>query len=187
MSLLTIIIIALALAMDAFAVSIASGIAIKELRIRHALIIAAWFGIFQAIMPLLGWFSGIGLLSIIAGIDHWVVFGLLFLIGCKMIYESFQLDPIKERIDPLKIHILFSLSIATSLDAFAAGISFAILHISVVTPVIIIGAVTFFMSFIGVMIGDRGAHFFEKRMEMAAGIILIAIGVKVLIDHIMAG
>ncbi len=187
MNLLTILLIALALAMDAFAVSIASGIAIKNLRIRHALTIAAWFGLFQAIMPLLGWFSGIGLRSIIAGIDHWVVFGLLFLIGCKMTYESFQLDPIKNRIDPTKIHVIFYLSIATSLDAFAAGISFAILHISVVTPILIIGIVTFILSFTGVLIGERGAHFFEKKIEMAAGIILIAIGIKVLISHLIAG
>jgi putative Mn2+ efflux pump MntP len=186
MSLLTIVFIALALAMDAFAVSVASGIAIKELRIRHALIIGAWFGLFQAVMPLLGWVSGIGLRSFITGIDHWIVFGLLFLIGCKMIYESFQLDPAKQRINPMEIHVLFSLSIATSLDAFAAGVSFAMLHISVVTPILIIGAVTFILSFTGVLIGDRGGHFFEKKMEMAAGIILIAIGIKVLISHLMA-
>jgi len=187
MGLLTIILIALALAMDAFAVSVASGIAIKELRIRHALIIGAWFGLFQAVMPVLGWVSGIGLRSLITGIDHWIVFGLLFLIGCKMIYESFQLDPMKSRMDPMQIHVLFSLSIATSLDAFAAGVSFAMLGISIITPIIIIGAVTFVLSFMGVLLGDRGSHFFEKRMEMAAGIILIAIGVKILIDHLMAG
>jgi putative Mn2+ efflux pump MntP len=187
MGLLTIIFIALALAMDAFAVSVASGIAIKELRIRHALIIGAWFGVFQAIMPLLGWISGNGLRSVIAGIDHWVVFGLLFLIGCKMIYESFQLGPVKERTDPMEIHILFSLSVATSLDAFAAGISFAMLGISILSPILIIGAVTFILSFTGVLLGERGTHFFEKRMEMAAGIILIAIGLKVLIDHMLAG
>jgi putative Mn2+ efflux pump MntP len=187
MGLLTIILIALALAMDAFAVSVASGIAIKELRIRHALIIGAWFGVFQAIMPLLGWISGNGLRSVISGIDHWVVFGLLFLIGCKMIYESFQLDPMKSRTDLMQIHVLFSLSIATSLDAFAAGMSFAMLGISILTPILIIGAVTFILSFTGVLIGERGAHFFEKRMEMAAGIILIAIGLKVLTDHMLAG
>jgi len=187
MNLLTIIFIAIALSMDAFAVSIASGVAIKNLRVRHALIIAAWFGLFQAIMLLLGWFSGIGLRFIIAGIDHWVVFGLLFLIGSKMIYESFQLDPIKNRIDPTKIHVLFYLSIATSLDAFATGVSFAILRISVITPILIIGAVTFILSFTGVLIGERGAHFFEKKMEMMAGIILIAIGIKVLLSHLIAG
>src|SRR4030042_7120478 len=152
MGLLTIILIALALAMDAFAVSVASGIAIKELRIRHALIIGAWFGLFQAVMPILGWVSGIGLSSLITGIDHWIVFGLLFLIGCKMIYESFQLDPMKSRTDPMQIHVLFSLSIATSLDAFVAGISFAMLGISIITPIIIIGAVTFVLSFMGVLL-----------------------------------
>jgi len=185
MHLLTIFFIALALAMDAFAVSIASGIAIKNLRIRHALIIAAWFGLFQAIMPLLGWFGGKELHTFIAEIDHFVVFGLLFLIGCKMIYESFQFHPIESRFNPMEVYILFSLSIATSLDAFAAGVSFALLNISIVTPVLIIGFVTFIMSFAGVLIGGRGAHFFEKKMEMAAGIILIAIGIKVLVDHLL--
>ncbi|MDB9823409.1 manganese efflux pump MntP family protein [Deltaproteobacteria bacterium] len=184
MNLLTIFFIALALAMDAFAVSIASGIAIKNLRIRHALIIATWFALFQAIMPLLGWFGGTELRTFITEIDHWVVFGLLFLIGCKMIYESIQLHPIENRFNPMEVHVLFSLSIATSLDAFAAGVSFALLNISVVTPVLIIGLVTFILSFAGVWIGDRGAHFFEKKMEFAAGIILIAIGIKVLVDHL---
>lgn len=187
MDLLTIFFIALALAMDAFAVSIASGIAIKSLRIRHALTIAAWFGVFQALMPLVGWFSGIRLRGVINNIDHWVVFLLLFFIGCKMIYESFRIDSVSKRSNPLDIHVLFVLSIATSLDAFAMGISFAILHIAIITPILIIGIVTFLVSFAGVWIGDRGRHFFEKKMEMAAGIILIAIGVKVLVDHLMAG
>jgi len=187
MSLPTIFFIALALAMDAFAASIASGIAIKSLRIRHALTIAIWFGLFQAIMPLLGWFGGSELRSYISEIDHWVVFGLLSLIGCKMIYESFQLHPIETRFNPMEVHVLFLLSVATSLDAFAAGVSFALLHISVITPILIIGVVTFVLSFIGVWIGDRGTHFFEKRIEMVAGLILIAIGINVLISHLAAG
>ena len=186
MNLLTIIFIALALAMDAFAVSIASGITIKNLRIRHAATIAAWFGLFQAVMPLLGWFGGMKLRSLIADLDHWVVFGLLTLIGCKMIYESFQIDPVNKRHNPMDIRILFCLSIATSLDALAAGISFALLQISVVAPIIIIGGVTFLMSFGGVWIGGSSAHFFEKKMEIAAGLILIAIGLKVLITHLAA-
>ncbi|MFC1534967.1 manganese efflux pump MntP family protein [Thermodesulfobacteriota bacterium] len=187
MDLLTIVFIAIALAMDAFAVSISSGIAIKNPRIRHALTIAAWFGFFQAIMPLIGWFGGIKLQNLIAGVDHWVVFGLLSFIGCKMIYESFQSDRIKKRSNPLDVHVLFALSIATSLDAFAAGVSFAILDISIVTPVLIIGILTFLLSFIGVWIGDRGTRIFEKKMEMVAGFILIAIGIKVLMSHLMAG
>ena len=187
MNLLTILFIAVALAMDAFAVSIASGIAIKKLRIGHALKIASWFGLFQAIMPIVGWVGGLKLKSVVAPVDHWVVFGLLSFIGCKMIYESFQLDPIENRSNPLDIRILFALSIATSLDAFAVGISFAMLHISIITPIIIIGLVTFLISFAGVWIGDRGKHFFEKKMGMVGGFILIAIGIKVLIDHLSAG
>ena len=187
MSLLTIILLAIALAMDAFAVSIASGIAIKDLRIKHSLIIASWFGIFQAVMPLLGWLSGVKLQRFIAEVDHWIVFGLLLFIGCKMIYEAFQIESVENRTDPMKIGVLFSLSIATSIDAFAAGVSFALLNIGVVVPVIIIGIITFIMSFIGVWIGDRGTHFFEKKMEVAAGVVLIAIGVKVLISHLVSG
>jgi len=186
MTLLTIILLAFALAMDAFAVSIASGIAIKDLKIKHSLIIAAWFGLFQAIMPILGWLSGIKLQRFISEIDHWVVFGLLLFIGCKMIYEAFQIESIEDRSDPMDTSVLFALSIATSLDAFAAGVSFALLSISIVTPVIIIGVITFIVSFIGVWIGDRGTHFFEKKMEIAAGLVLIAIGLKVLFSHLLA-
>jgi putative Mn2+ efflux pump MntP len=183
----TIVLLALALAMDAFAVSIASGIAIKDLRIKHSLIIASWFGIFQAIMPLLGWLGGIKLQRFICEIDHWIVFGLLFIIGCKMIYEAFKIEEVEKKTNPMDVAVLFSLSIATSIDAFAAGISFALLNIGVVEPVIVIGLITFIMSFTGVWIGDRGAHFFEKKMEIAAGLVLIGIGIKVLIGHLVAG
>jgi putative Mn2+ efflux pump MntP len=184
---LTLILLALALAMDTFAVSIASGIAIKDLRIKHSLIIASWFGIFQAIMPLLGWLSGIKLQRFISGIDHWIVLGLLLFIGCKMIYEAFKIEDVEKKTDPMDVAVLFSLSIATSIDAFAAGVSFALLDIGVAEPVIVIGVITFIMSFIGVWIGDRGTHFFEKKMEIAAGLVLIGIGIKVLISHLMPG
>jgi putative Mn2+ efflux pump MntP len=184
---LTIILLALALAMDAFAVSIASGIARKDLRIKHSLVIASWFGIFQAIMPLLGWLSGIRLQRFICEIDHWIVFALLFFIGCKMIYEAFRIETVEKKADPMNVAVLFSLAIATSIDAFAAGIGFALLDIGVAEPVIVIGAITFIMSFIGVWIGDRGAHFFEKKMEIAAGLILIGIGIKLLLSHLTAG
>ena len=186
MNLITIILLAVALAMDAFAVSIASGIAIKDLRIKHSFIIASWFGLFQAIMPLLGWLGGIKLQRFIIEIDHWIVFGLLLFIGCKMIYEAFQIESVENRSDPMDIAVIFTLSIATSIDAFAAGVSFALLNIGVIVPVIIIGIITFIMSFIGVWIGDRGTHFFEKKMEVAAGVVLIAIGIKVLISHLVS-
>jgi len=187
MNLFTILLIALALSMDALAVSIASGIAIKRLRLKHALTIALWFGIFQAIMPLIGWFGGIKLRDALSGMDHWVVFGLLMFIGVKMIWESFKIDPIEKNSNPLDIRILFTLSLATSLDALATGISFALLGIPVIMPVIIIGVVTFMVSFAGVWIGDKSGRFFGKKMEIAAGIILIIIGIKVLMSHLTAG
>jgi manganese efflux pump family protein len=186
MNLLTILLIALALSMDAFAVSIAGGMAIKRLRLSHALTIAAWFGGFQAMMPLIGWFGGTKLRDALSGTDHWIVFGLLMFVGIKMIWEAFKIDPI-EKLDPLDVRVLFMLSLATSLDALAAGISFALLGIPVIGPVIIIGAVTFVISFVGVWIGDKCGNLFGKKMEIAAGIMLIIIGIKVLISHLTAG
>jgi putative Mn2+ efflux pump MntP len=186
MTLFTIIILAVALAMDAFAVSVASGMVIKNLKIRQSLIIAAWFGLFQAIMPLLGWMCGVKLHRFISEIDHWIVFGLLFFIGSKMIYEAFQVESANEKSNPMDVGVLFVLAIATSIDAFAAGVSFALLNVSIVTPVIIIGIITFIMSFTGTWIGNRGTHFFEKKMEAAAGVVLISIGVKVLFEHLLA-
>lgn len=184
MNILTITIIAVALAMDSFAVSVAAGLAIKKLRLPHALIVACWFGGFQAFLPVLGWAGGIWLRRLISHIDHWVVFGLLVFIGCKMIYEAGRIEDVDKKTDPLDKKTLFVLSLATSLDAFAVGISFAMFGIAIVVPVLIIGAVTFAMSFTGVWIGDRGGHFFEKKVEIVAGIILIGIGLKVLIEHL---
>lgn len=183
MNLLTIFMIALALSMDAFAVSIAGGVAVKRLRLRHALTMAAWFGGFQALMPLIGWLGGTRLKESLSGLDHWVVFGLLMFLGVKMIWEAFKLEPI-EKMDDLSTRVLFMLALATSLDALAAGISFALLGVSIVLPVIIIGAVTFLTSFAGVWIGEKSAHLFGKKMEVAAGVILIVIGIKVLMSHL---
>jgi len=179
-----IILIALALAMDAFAVSIASGMTIKQTRFKHALIMGTWFGSFQAIMPFLGWLAGMKLRNFIAGMDHWVAFILLSFIGFKMMYESFKMDSIEERTNPFDFHILFVLAIATSIDALAAGMSFAVLKIEIFTPILIIGLITFIMSFTGVLIGEKGGHFFEKKIELAGGLLLICIGLKILLSHI---
>lgn len=180
MTFITIIFLAFALAMDAFAVSIASGAAIKDLRLRHSLIIATWFGLFQALMLLLGWLGGIKLQRFISEIDHWIVFGLLLIIGCKMIYGAFRDESVEKWADPMNTGVLFALSIATSLDAFAVGVSLALLKISVMIPVAIIGLITFIVSFMGVWLGARGTHFFGKKMEVAAGLVLIVIGFKIL-------
>ena len=185
MNIISIIFIAFGLAMDAFAVSIFSGITIKNLKIKHALKIALFFGLFQAFMPVIGWLSGVSLKKYISGIDHWIVFILLLIIGIKMIYESFQIKPDDQKINPLAVYTLLILSIATSIDALAVGISFAFLEISIIAPVIVIGIITFLLSFSGVLIGDKGRHFFENRIEIVGGIILIGIGIKILLEHLL--
>ena len=168
--------------MDAFAVSITSGITVRHLRIKHALKIALFFGFFQAIMPIIGWLSGMSLRNIISGFDHWIAFGLLSIIGCKMIYESFKLK--KEKINPQNIYILFILSIATSIDALAVGLSLSFLKVAIILPAIIIGVVTFLLSFFGVYVGNKVGHFFERKIEMIGGLVLIGIGLKILIEHL---
>jgi putative Mn2+ efflux pump MntP len=185
MDIISIIIIAVGLAMDAFAVSITSGITIKRLHINHALKIALFFGLFQAIMPIIGWLAGLSLRDYISAIDHWIAFGLLSFIGCKMIYESITVQSSKKEINPLNVYVLLVLSVATSIDALAVGVSFAFLKVSIVTPVIIIGTVTFLLSYLGVYIGDRIGHFFENKIEIAGGILLIGIGIKILVEGLV--
>lgn len=169
--------------MDAFAVSITNGITIKHQRINNALKIGLFFGSFQALMPLIGWLTGLRLRDFISGIDHWVAFGLLSLIGGKMIYESTKIVRDKEIIS-LNVFVLLILSIATSIDALVVGLSFAFLKISIATPIIIIGIITFMLSFFGVLVGNRLGHFFENKMEIIGGFILIGIGIKILIQHL---
>ena len=185
MNIITIIFIAFGLAMDAFAVSITSGLAIKHLKINNALKIAIFFGAFQAIMPLIGWLAGLTLRDFISGIDHWIAFGILSFIGCKMIYESIKIKSYQKEINPLNVYVLLILSIATSIDALAIGLSFAFLKIFIVTPAIVIGAVTFLLSFLGTFVGNRFGHFFENKIEIAGGLILIVIGIKILIEHLV--
>ena len=185
MSLTTIILLALALAMDAFAVSITSGITIGKMHLRHALRIAGFFGFFQAVMPLLGWSVGRGAADFIQAYDHWVAFGLLGGIGGKMIYESFKLDAdCKEKADPLNLYVLFTLAVATSIDAGAVGVSLSLLDVRIILPSIIIGIVTFFVSMAGTWLGQSFGDLFGERIEIAGGIVLIAIGCKILLQHL---
>ncbi len=185
MDLITIIFIALGLAMDAFAVSIASGVTLKKVRLRYAFRVALFFGGFQALMPLLGWLAGNSFSSYIAAFDHWVAFGLLAFIGGKMIYESTVLKEAEKKTDPRNLTILFILAIATSIDALAVGLSFSFLNVTIIEPVIIIGVITFLLSFAGVYIGARTGSFFENKIEIIGGIILIGIGIKILIEHLI--
>ena len=186
MPFLTIIIIALALAMDAFAVSIVSGSAFRQLKVRHALRMALFFGLFQAFMPLLGALAGLKIRNYIAQYDHWVAFILLVAVGCKMIYESFKIKSANNNFDPSNIYVLLVLSVATSIDAFAVGITISFLDLSLALAVSVIGAVTFLLSCLGTFIGKKFGHFFESKIEAVGGLILIGLGLKILLQHLFA-
>ena len=185
MDYLTIVLIGIGLAMDALAVSITSGFTLKTFKIRYALKIAIFFGAFQAIMPVLGWLAGNSFREFIEPWDHWIAFGLLTFIGGKMIYESTVLKKTKSNVDPGSLLILFGLSLATSIDALAVGISFSVLNLRIIGPVLIIGLVTFIFSFLGVHIGKRFGKFLGNKIEITGGVVLIGIGIKILIEHLV--
>ncbi|HCE44965.1 MAG TPA: hypothetical protein DET40_15605 [Lentisphaeria bacterium] len=178
--------IAVALSMDALAVSIASGITLKKSKLKNAFKIAFFFGIFQLFMPLLGAAAGVFLKDLLSEIDHWVIFAILLVVGGKMIYEAFIIKEEEEKLDPTNLKTLIFLSIATSIDAFAVGISLSLLSGNIYLAVTIIGIVTFILCFIGVMIGDFIGHFFEEKIEAFGGIILVGIGIKILLEHLFS-
>lgn len=178
-----ILVIGIGLSMDALAVSITSGLAMRVLRIRYALRIALFFGFFQAIMPVFGWLAGYNLKEWIEGLDHWVAFSLLTYIGGKMIYESIHVRIEERPCAPMNMYRLLVLSMATSMDALAVGLTLSVLQVEIITPALIIGVITFVLSFIGVLIGNRVGHFFENKIEFAGGILLILIGLNILLEH----
>jgi putative Mn2+ efflux pump MntP len=184
--LITILFIAVGLAMDAFAVSVVAGGVHKDLRVRHALRMALFFGGFQTFMPVVGFFAGLGLKEYIKAFDHWIAFGLLCLVGGKMIYESFRLEAAEKNRDPSDLLTLLALSLATSIDALAVGITLSLLQASLALAVTIIGLVTFGLSCAGVFLGKRFGHLLDSKAEILGGLILIAIGVKILIEHLTA-
>jgi len=185
MDVVEIVLIALGLAMDALAVSVVNGMTAKELRTKNALKMATFFGSFQAFMPVIGWAVGLSLIDLISGLDHWVAFGLLGLIGCKMIYEAVKREVGKDRSASLGVYVLLVLALATSIDAFVVGVSFAFLKMaSIAIPVIAIGAVTFLLSFVGASVGNRIGRFLGRKVEIFGGLILISIGLKILIEHL---
>lgn len=178
--------IAIGLAMDAFAVSVVSGSVFKQLHIRHALRMAFFFGAFQAIMPLLGYAAGNTFAGYIAACDHWIAFALLLAVGLKMIYESFKFRKVEEKPqDPSNLKVLLTLSIATSIDALAVGVTLSLVTASIMAAVTVIGVITFALSYAGFELGKRIGHFFENKIEIFGGVILIAIGAKILINHLI--
>ncbi len=184
MGIYAIIILAFGLAMDAFAAAVSCGLGHKQKKLRYALVIALFFGGFQAGMPVLGWGLGLGLRTVITQVDHWVAFGLLVLIGGKMIYTGIRPASEKDTTGPTTLAVLLILSVATSIDALAAGIGFAFLQLVFLTAIIIIGAVTFGLSLAGVYIGSKCGRLFAKKAEILGGLILVVIGVKILVGHL---
>ncbi|MGQ9623866.1 MAG: manganese efflux pump MntP [Candidatus Bathycorpusculaceae bacterium] len=182
MDALTLLAIAISLALDAFSVSIASGIETKNQKRSVALKMATSFGAFQAIMPLIGWFAGLELLNLISGFDHWAAFIILGVIGLRMIYEAIKQE--KPQKKQLNLYTLLFLSVATSIDALAAGLSFAFLKISIFMAITVIGAVTFTLSFFGASFGTKLGDTFSNKLAVAGGLILIIIGIKIVIEHL---
>ena len=176
------------LSMDAFAVSVCKGLAMRRVNKKQAFVIGLFFGGFQALMPLLGWSLGIQFEQYITSIDHWIAFILLGFIGGKMIVEAVKPDDesveVKEMDPPLNIKEMFVLAIATSIDALAVGITFAFLDYPIVESIIIIGITTFVISIIGVYIGNFFGSMYKKKAELAGGIILVLLGVKILLEHL---
>lgn len=189
------LLIAVGLSMDAFAVSICRGLGMRRLNLRTAAVLALFFGGFQGLMPLIGWALGSQFMWLIAPVDHWVAFGLLAFIGGKMLWEALHEDAEKDGAadgcgcdaadtSAIDLREFLVLAVATSIDALAAGISFAALNVDIVASVALIGVITFALSFVGVAVG----HFFGARFELPAsvtgGVVLILIGLKVLLEHL---
>lgn len=183
MGIISILLIAVGLAMDSLAVSISGGIVMRPFCMRQSLRLALTMGIFQGGMTLLGWLMGVSFSSYITAFDHWIAFILLGFLGGKMIYESFGEE--ETTISSFSTKTLFTLGVATSIDALAVGVSMAFLKTSIYFPAFIIGFVTFALSLIGVISGYRFGKIKGINVELFGGIILIAIGVKILIEHLM--
>lgn len=187
MSVIELIILAIALAMDAFAVSICKGLCMRTVNYRHSVIICLVFGFFQALMPTIGWLLGTRFSMYITEFDHWIAFLLLSFIGGKMIYECFtdkeEASCKVENILDMKEIII--LAIATSIDALAAGITLALFpEINILLSVSMIGIITFFICFAGVIIGNKFGIKYKSKAEIAGGVVLILLGIKILLEHL---
>ena len=176
------LLIAVGLSMDAFAVSVCKGLSVKTLRPRHALLAGLYFGGFQALMPLLGWLLGYRFEEMITSVDHWIAFVLLALIGGNMIKESF--DQEEEMSDSFGVKTMLLLAVATSIDALAVGITFAFLSVRILPAAGLIGVTTFLLSAAGICIGHAFGARFKAGAERLGGVILILIGLKILLEHL---
>lgn len=183
MDLLTLLTLAVGLAMDAFAVSICKGLAMREKVLKKGIIVGLWFGGFQALMPTIGFFLGTLFKDQIISIDHWIAFVLLGLIGINMVKEALSNDE-EQADDSIAVKEMFMLAVATSIDALAVGITFAFLNVHIVSAASMIGVCTFLISFVGVKIGNIFGTKYKSKAELAGGIILILLGFKILFEHL---
>ena len=183
MSLFEIFLIAIGLAMDAFAVSVCKGLSMKNFNLKNAVIIGLYFGIFQAVMPLIGFLLGSTFSELVVSVDHWIAFILLSIIGIKMIKDSLKNED-DDKNDKLNFRTMVILAIATSIDALAIGITFAFFEINIIKAISIIGIITFTISLIGVIIGNKFGDKFQGKAEIVGGGILILIGLKILLEHL---
>lgn len=188
MGIVELALIAVGLSMDAFAVSVCKGLGMKRLDMGQALVIALFFGGFQALMPLAGWALGSGFQSYIEPVDHWIAFALLAFIGGKMLYDAFHEEdgdePIAGEAARLDLREILMLAIATSIDALAVGVSFAFLQVDIVPAISLIGVITFALSLVGVAAGHQFGARFEKPATIVGGLVLILIGLKILLEHL---
>lgn len=188
MGIVELLLTAIALSMDAFAVSVCKGLGMRRMRYDQALVISLYFGVFQALMPLIGWLLGTSFSRYIQAFDHWIAFVLLAFLGGKMLWDVFhekedgEQESVERRLDHRE---LFMLAIATSIDALAVGIAFACLEVNIWRSISIIGVTTLVISFAGVWIGNRFGNRFQKKAEIAGGLVLILIGVKILAEHLI--
>lgn len=183
MSLFTIFTLAVGLSMDAFAVSICKGLAMKKITIKKMLIVGLWFGAFQALMPTIGYVLGVQFQAKITAIDHWIAFALLGLIGVNMIKEALSKEE-EHANDSLSFKTMFLLAVATSIDALAVGITFAFLRVNLLLAVSTIGITTFAFSIAGVKVGNVFGVKYKSGAEIVGGIILILLGIKILLEHL---
>ena len=184
MGILELLILAIGLSMDAFAVSVCKGLAMKKLEFKNMAIGGLWFGGFQALMPTIGYFLGVQFKNQITAIDHWIAFVLLGIIGANMIKEACSKDDEEEVKANLDVKTMFMLAIATSIDALAVGITFAFLSVNLVHAVTFIGITTFILSAVGVGIGNIFGTKYKAKAEITGGIILILLGIKILLEHL---
>ena len=183
MNFLTLFTIAVGLSMDAFAVSICKGLALNRITFRKALLVGLWFGGFQALMPLIGYLLGVQFQSKITAVDHWIAFLLLCFIGINMIREACSKEEDQTN-DSLAVKDMLILAIATSIDALAVGVTFAFLQVNILPAITFIGITTLVLSMIGVKIGNVFGTRYKSKAELAGGIILVLIGVKILLEHL---